>query len=83
MTKFRNLINESEINESFSSAIFKKIAVLDQVRNSLTPGKVIPKRIIRELGSGYEKDFKKIDELLTEAMSILEEIQMDAEEAGI
>jgi hypothetical protein len=86
MEKFRNLINEvneAEINESAYNALFKKISELDNLRMQLSTNKVIAKKIIKELGTGYEKDFKKVDKLLNDALTILEEIQMDAEQAGI
>ena len=82
MRKFRQMI-EAEISESAASGLDGAIAKLESLQKQLQPGKVIPKKITAELGSGYDKDFKKVNKLLGEVLSILSDIQHDAEVGGI
>ena len=84
LEKFQEIIESKEVNEGSLDITEKRLQEhaykIYKIAEAMKKG-VNRKKVIQELGKGYEKDFNEISELLMDAYDALEEIIMDVQKA--
>jgi glutathionyl-hydroquinone reductase len=78
----KNFKDYTSLNEASMDTYFKRLQereeTLSNLIHGMRKGGVLRNGIVKELGTGYNKDFDKIIEHLHEAKGVLDDIIMDA-----